>query len=661
MAPFYPLAGDAQAQFDQVAPPARKRLLSLLPDDAGARELFALRLQRHFGDLYDGLVAVYGGRADFTRFLGRLVLAMAEGYGACPADVRMRHAEVAVWPDWFQHEGTVGYIAYADRLAGGLRGIEARLDYLVELGVTYLHLMPFLQGRAGENDGGYAVADYRAVDRRLGDVAALESLTRALRQRGIHLVADLVVNHVADDHPWAQRARLGEARYLDYFYTFPDRQRPDEYERTLPEVFPATAPGNFTFVPEIGRWVWTTFNRYQWDLDWRNPEVFLEFVDTILYLANRGVEIFRLDAIAFIWKRLGTDCQNQPEVHSLTRALRAVARVAAPAILFKAEAIVGPHQLMHYLGTGRFYGKVSDLAYHNSLMVQFWSSLAARDARLMTRALSRFPPKPANTAWASYIRCHDDIGWAVSDEDAATLGWDGFAHRRFLSEFYAGIFPGSFARGAVFQENLLTGDRRISGSTASLAGLETALQTGDEKAISLAIERILLGHALIFGYDGIPLIYMGDEIGCLNDYAYAEDPDHGTDNRWLHRPRMDWAKADGRHVPGSVEQRIFQGLQALVQARRTVGQFHAAVPTVVVESGHPHVFTHLRPHPAGDVLCVYNFSEFPQTLPPDLFRRHRIASPFDVIRQARVGGWDGVVHLAPYDRLWTVDRSADGK
>ena len=387
MATFYPLSSEADAHLTPIEPKVFDLLSKSLP--AHQRDLFSLRLQRHFQDLYDGVHAVYGHRDDFGDFLERLVLLMAGQYIACPENLRQRHAESMIWPDWFQHESMIGYIIYADRFAGGLQGIESHIDYLSELGVTYLHLMPFLKPRAGENDGGYAVANYRQVEPRLGDIDALESLTSKLRAKGIRLVADLVINHVADDHDWTFRARNGEQRYIDYFITFPDRNLPDQYERTLPEVFPVTAPGNFTFIPKMSRWVWTTFNQYQWDLNWQNPEIFLEFTDIILFLANKGVEVFRLDAIAFIWKRMGTDCQNEPEVHSITRALRAVARITAPGIIFKAEAIVGPHQLMHYLGTGRYYGKVSDLAYHNSLMVQFWSSLPSGRCGILAASLCR--------------------------------------------------------------------------------------------------------------------------------------------------------------------------------------------------------------------------------------------------------------------------------
>ena len=297
-------------------------------------------------------------------------------------------------------------------------------------------------------------------------------------------------------------------------------------------MFPDFAPGSFTWDDDLDGWVWTTFNSWQWDVNWANPDVFCEYADIVLHLANHGVEAIRLDAIAFTWKRLGTACQNQPEVHALTQALRTVTRLAAPATIFKAEAIVGPRDLVQYLGKGRHHGKVSDLAYHNGLMVQVWSMLAAGDVRLATEALQQLDPIPASTAWITYARCHDDIGWAIDDGDAAAVGLHGWSHRSFLADFYSGDFPGSWARGLVFQHNPATGDRRISGTLASLAGLEC----GDP----LAVDRILLAHAVVLGWGGLPVLWMGDEVGLLNDPAWADEPGHEGDNRWAHRPRMPW-------------------------------------------------------------------------------------------------------------------------
>ena len=434
------------------------------------QEIFELRLERWWEDLVSGLDAVYP--AQDTQALGlRLVRLAACAYRERDHDLRRLDQRRVLEPDWLQQPDMFGYACYTDRFAGTIPAVSSHLDYLSELGVTYLHLMPLLQPREGDNDGGYAVQDYRAVRADLGAVEDLRELTRALRARGISLVLDLVLNHVAREHEWAVRARAGEERYRDYFYVYPDRAEPDAYERTLPEVFPDFAPGSFTWDEDLSGWVWTTFNEWQWDVNWSNPEVVLEYADIVLFLANLGVEVLRLDAIAFTWKRLGTNCQNQPEVHALTQVLRAVARIACPATVFKAEAIVGPRDLVQYLGLGPRAGRVSDLAYHNSLMVQVWSMLAAGNVVLARQALASLPPTPHTGTWVCYVRCHDDIGWAIDDDDARAVGLDGFAHRRFLSDWYAGEFPGSWAHGLVFQHNPVTGDRRISGTAASLTGL----------------------------------------------------------------------------------------------------------------------------------------------------------------------------------------------
>lgn len=607
------------------------------------------RVRRYLPELLSGLEEVYPGAeetlARVAEILGRNLKARAPELQAL--DARRVHI-----PDWFQKPETAGYIAYAERFAGDLRGVIEKIPYLQELGVNYLHLMPLLLPRPGESDGGYAVADYRRIRPDLGTMEDLEALTTALRHEGISLCLDLVLNHVAREHPWAEAARRGEERYRNYFYIYPDRTVPDQYEKTLPEVFPEFAPGNFTWDEDAGGWVWTTFNSWQWDVNWSNPEVFLEYLDLILWLANKGVDVFRLDAIAFTWKRMGTNCQNQPEVHALTQALRAAVRIGAPAAAFKAEAIVSPEDLIAYLGQGQHYGKVSEIAYHNTLMVQIWSSLASRDTRLFTQALTRFPEKPASTAWATYLRLHDDIGWAISDTDAAAQGLNGAAHRRFLSDFYKGDFPGSFSRGMHFQDNPDTGDRRTSGSAASMAGLEAALRDGNPKLVNLATERLLLAHAVYIGYgEGFPLLYMGDELGYLNDYDYIKDPAHKDDNRWLHRPQMSWDKAAKRHQEGTIEHRVFRGLKGLLKAKARTPHLHAAFPTRALWQTNPHLLVLRRDHPEGVLLQVYNFSEHDQALPWDALRDAGIVQPYDHISEAIAPAY-----LMAYSRLWLTQK-----
>ena len=564
-------------------------------------ELLQERIARSHPDLLRALTRLY---AQPEAIAERLVALAEKAYAERPAELQELDLRRLAEPDWFQRPDALGYAAYADRFAGTLRGVGEHADHLADLGVTYLHLMPLLLPRPRPNDGGYAVQDYRQVRPDLGTTDDLAELASTLRGRGISLCLDLVVNHVAREHEWAEAARRGDAAKRAYFLVFPDREVPDAYERTLPEVFPDFAPGNFTWDHELGSWVWTTFNDYQWDLNWANPDVLCEFADIILSLANAGVEVFRLDAIAFLWKRMGTACQNQPEVHDITQVLRCVAEMAAPAVIFKAEAIVGPADLPPYLGVGEHAGKVSHLAYHNSLMVQIWSMLASRDVHLATHALQGLPQPPSTTAWITYVRCHDDIGWAIDDADAAAAGVTGAGHRRFLSDWYSGDFPGSWARGLVFQENPATGDRRISGSLASLAGLEA----GDPDAV----ERILLAHAVTLGFGGLPVIWMGDELGLLNDADWAVDPAHAADNRWVHRQRMPWPlPADGHG--------ILAGLRHLVSVRRRLPQLHAAVPTEIWDPRDPGVLLVVRRHPDGPLLGAYNVTDEARTVPGEVF------------------------------------------
>lgn len=625
------------------------------PMPAHLAATFHVRTERYSAELLDALVAVYGEQAPALhhRVLGTLEQAFRDR----PQELRDLDEQRLLSPDWLQDPAMIGYVTYADRFGGTLAGVADHLDHLADLGVRYLHLMPLLKPREGENDGGYAVADYRQVAPRLGTMADLSALAGTLRGRGIALVVDLVVNHVAREHEWAARARAGEQRYRDYFLTFPDRAMPDAYEATLPEIFPDFAPGSFSYDPDLARWVWTTFNSYQWDLNWANPEVFGEFVEIICFLANAGVQVLRLDAIAFIWKRLGTDCQGQPEVHHLTRALRTAMRIVAPAVAFKAEAIVGPEKLLPYLGQGVHWGKVSDMAYHNSLMVQLWSSLASRDTRLFEVALSSFPAKPPTTTWATYVHCHDDIGWAVSDADAARAGLDGPSHRRFLSDFYSGQFGGSFARGLVFQLNPATYDRRISGSCASLAGLELALEAGDPFRVDDAIGRILLAHAVILGFGGVPLLYLGDEIGMLNDYGFAEDPDHADDNRWVHRPAMDWAAVEAaRADPGSPAGRILAGLRHLIGCRTRLPQLHAAWESTVLPSPDPRLLLLRRDHPEGPMVQVYNFSEAVAELDCGVLRDVLGTGARDALGGQHHDLTTGGLRVAGYQGLWLVGR-----
>ncbi|WP_411282827.1 alpha-amylase family protein [Lapillicoccus sp.] len=633
---------------------AGEAILADLP--AHLAQTFALRLDRWHEDLLEPLAELYGDRAD--ALATRLVELAAAAYRERDPDLHRLDERRLLEPDWLQSPRMFGYATYAERFAGTLAGVRARLPYLEELGVTYLHLMPLLQPRDGDNDGGYAVQDYRRVRADLGTNDDLVRLAASLREKGISLVLDLVLNHVAREHEWAVRARAGDARYRDYFIVFPDRVEPDDYERTLPEVFPDFAPGSFTWDDDLGGWVWTTFNAWQWDVNWASPAVLLEYAEIILYLANLGVEVLRLDAIAFMWKRKGTSCQNQPEVHALTQVLRTLARIACPGVAFKAEAIVAPPDLVPYLGTGRHHGKVSDLAYHNSLMVQIWSMLATGDVRLTARALSALPPTPSTATWITYLRCHDDIGWAIDDADAAAVGLDGWLHRHFLSEWFSGSFPGSTSRGLTFQVNLLTGDRRISGTAAALTGLDSARESHDVGGTERAVRRIVLAHNIIAGFGGIPVIWGGDELASPNDPDWATEPGHAGDNRWANRPRLDWARAARRHDLTTAEGQVFTALADLGRRRASLPHLHASVPSEVLEVHDPGVLGLLRRHPRGPMVCLSNVTASERGWPSDRLRELGLPDPVDVLAgRSDIDQRGGDVVVPAYGSCWLVART----
>ncbi len=625
-------------------------LLDAVPESRRAEA--ARRYETHGTALRTCLQSLYGGAPDFEQWYGRLLSAMGELHGARSPALTALDTARAAQPDWFLGQQMLGYCSYVDRLGGDLRGVARRIPHLQELGVRYLHLLPFLKMREGENDGGFAVADFEQVEPRLGSNADLEELTASLRGAGISLCSDFILNHVADDHPWAQGARGGDARLRGFFHVFPDRTLPDLYEGTLGQVFPQAAPGNFTFVPALQGWAWTTFYPYQWDLNWSNPEVFSEMAGTLLRLANRGIEVFRLDSTAYLWKREGTNCMNQPEAHVILQALRALVAIAAPGVLLKAEAIVPMRELPAYFGQPA--QPECHIAYHSSLMAAAWGALAEQDSGLLRSVVAGTPPLPPHASWLSYVRCHDDIGWNVLRAEAAEGNPPGPAARgaqarlAAISRFYAGD-AGSYARGEAFQSSDPHAAHGSNGMAASLVGLEgtestdgTASAADGSLAEVLALRRLLLLHGLALSFGALPVLYMGDELGQTNDYSFRQRPDRAMDSRWLQRPLLDEQRFADRHDSATQAGRVYAALRALVGARSRLPALAASAPRALLPA--PPAVLALQRGP--DFLALYNFSGEAQRFTldgawGDIFGRRAL---------------EGQITLAPWAMHW-LERS----
>ena len=569
---------------------------------------FESRLVVEMRRLSELLWSLYRDRPDFAFQFERLIEEVFAAWRVRPPALKARDRQFPPESGWFSASGQVGAVAYVDRFAGSFRGLMERIPYLQELGITFLHLMPFFRSPERQNDGGYAVSSYRDTNPGLGSMEDLEALAKALADAGIVLVADFVFNHTSDEHQWARSARSGDADYQDFYLVFADRAQTEAYQSHLRDIFPEVRSGSFTWSIDMQAWVWTTFHSYQWDLNYANPAVFRAMAGEMLSLANRGIAVLRLDAVAFIWKQRGTSCENLPQAHTIIKAFQSIVRLACPSMLFLSEAIVHPDDIAAYIDP-----RECQLSYNPLLMAELWEASATKEVRLLSLSLAKRHRLPDGCAWINYVRCHDDIGWTFADEDAAELGINGRDHRAFLNDFYIGTFPGSFSRGVSFQYNPMTGDRRICGTAASLAGIERALLEGDGQDIDTALRRVLLLYGMAFSVGGIPLLYLGDELGVTNDYSYESNPAESSDSRWVHRPRWDARRAAERDDQTTVAGRLHHGLADMARIRAE----HAVFGTQslsVIDAGHTSVLAFRKQH-AGELLTVIgNFADRPVRL-----------------------------------------------
>ncbi len=649
--------------YEQVSHSLLNEILVKLKPEVGNHRLrhFYTRLGANFYAIHSLFHLLYGERHDFKDQMVSLVETLAQRY--IERSPHLRKSDLARESDynWFLSQKWVGMALYCDRFAHDLKGLRTRLPYLQELGINMLHIMPMLDCPEDKSDGGYAIRDFTRVDARFGSTEEVEALAATLKKRDMLLTLDVVVNHTSNEHEWARLARAGEQKYQDYYYVFDDRETPDLYEETMPEIFPINAPGNFTWDEAMGKWVMTVFNNYQWDLNYRNPAVLIEMIDIILFWANKGADILRLDAVAFLWKKIGSTCQNEREAHLLLQLMKDCCQVTAPGVLFIAEAIVAPSEIAKYFGEDAINAKECEIAYNATLMALLWDAVATKNARLLNQGTRNLPLKLERATWLNYVRCHDDIGLGFADNDVRLAGYDPVQHRHFLVEYFTGKFQDSQARGLPFGVNDKTGDARISGSLASLVGLESALERQDEQAIDAAIRTILLLHSIILAFGGIPLLYYGDAIGTLNSLEYLADPSLSADNRWAHRSFFDWNNAEKRHQTGTVEQRIFTALKKMIALRKETMAFADFDNRQMLAVDNPNLMVFSRTDPNNSrsrVLVLANFSVEPQVLQVDGLRSYGFFQPDgmkDLCSGTRVLVENDTVNIPQLSCYWLTD------
>ena len=570
---------------------------------------FAARFGRHADELKWLYFELYhGDRQAYDYFTDMLYRLWEER----PEKLKLMDLAREEYPDWFKERGLTGMLMYTDAFAGTLKGVREKLDYIIDCGVNYLHLMPLLESPAGRNDGGYAVSDFRKVQPELGTMEDLADLADACHEQGIAVCLDFVMNHTSEDHEWARRARAGEKEYQNRYFFYDDWTIPNAYEQTVPQVFPTTAPGNFSWCAEAGKIVMTTFYPYQWDLNYANPTVFNDMTDNMLNLCNHGVDIIRLDAVPYIWKALGTSCRNLPQVHTLVRIMRMVCEIVCPGTLLLGEVVMEPSKVAPYFGTVE--KPECHLLYNVTTMATLWHTVATRDVRLLAHQMRQVFSLPHEYSFLNYLRCHDDIGWGLDYGFLRQFCQEEVPHKRFLNDYLTGKLEGSPARGELYNDDPRLGDARLCGTTASLCGVEAALAAEDKKALdaALALDRML--HAFMFTLSGVPVLYSGDEIAQENDYSYHDNPLKADDSRYLHRGSLDWEKAKKRTRKTTPEGKIFTAIRKMEQIRAEHAVFDSDADTWVLDTRSDHVFGIGRYYRGEQLLALFNFSDKPQTV-----------------------------------------------
>lgn len=570
-------------------------------------KIFAQRMEKHQDELRWLYMELYGNDAMYAELCEQ----MHDYYLKRSTELKKRDIKKEKNPDWFKEKEMLGMMLYIDNFAGNLKGVEKKLAYLKECNVNCLHLMPFLDTPKGKSDGGYAVADFRKVRPDLGTMKDLARLTEKCHENGMNVCMDFVMNHTSEEHEWAKRARAGEGEYMSRYFFYDNGDIPARYEETVPQVFPTTAPGNFTWLPEIGHYVLTTFYPYQWDLNYRNPRVFNEMMYNFLFLANQGMDIIRIDAVPYIWKELGTSCRNLKEVHTIVRMMRMIAEIVCPSVILLGEVVMEPEKVMPYFGTVE--KPECHMLYNVTTMATTWNSIATRDIRLLKKQMDIVSRLPKQYTFLNYLRCHDDIGWGLDFDTMKQWGMEEPSHKRYLNDYFTGKIADSISRGELYNDDPVTQDARFCGTTASMCGIEAAGFEGNAEKMQTAIQEDLMLHAYMLTQSGIPMLYSGDELGQVNDYSYKDDAEKASDSRYLHRGAFLWELADKRKDLSTVQGQLFQMLNRLEQIRRQENVFSQEAEVYTYDVHNDSILGILREYKGERFIALFNFSENEQT------------------------------------------------
>ena len=570
-------------------------------------KIFVQRMEKHQDELRWLYMELYGNDAMYAELCEQ----MHDYYLKRSTELKKRDIKKEKNPDWFKEKEMLGMMLYVDNFAGNLKGVEKKLAYLKECNVNCIHLMPFLDTPKGKSDGGYAVADFRKVRPDLGTMKDLARLTEKCHENGMNVCMDFVMNHTSEEHEWAKRARAGEGEYMSRYFFYDNGDIPARYEETVPQVFPTTAPGNFTWLPEIGHYVLTTFYPYQWDLNYRNPRVFNEMMYNFLFLANQGMDIIRIDAVPYIWKELGTSCRNLKEVHTIVRMMRMIAEIVCPSVILLGEVVMEPEKVVPYFGTVE--KPECHMLYNVTTMATTWNSIATRDIRLLKKQMDIVSRLPKQYTFLNYLRCHDDIGWGLDFDTMKQWGMEELSHKRYLNDYFTGKIADSISRGELYNDDPVTQDARFCGTTASMCGIEAAGFEGNAEKMQTAIQEDLMLHAYMLTQSGIPMLYSGDELGQVNDYSYKEDAEKVSDSRYLHRGIFQWILADKRKDLSTVQGQLFQMLNRLEQIRRQENVFSQEAEVYTYDVHNDSILGILREYKGERFIALFNFSENEQT------------------------------------------------